>query len=197
VAAVKKPNEDTHRIEAHVFDMFDPENPEQIWEARYAEYQALVGDDISNIKVKAVWAMRVHSESEMIKLHDEFVKMGYEGVVCRKLGSLFVFGHRTSDFQKYKIPKDKEFKVIRIDIDKNGCAVPWCHIDNEIDPTRTEFKAPLVGTREYQQMVAQNQEKYIGKYLKVVFEDYSKYGVPAKTKGHQFREVDEDGNPTE
>jgi hypothetical protein len=133
----------------------------------------------------------------MIQLHDGFVVHKFEGVVCRKLGSLFVFGHRTSDFQKYKIPLDKEFKVIRFEIDKNGCAVPWCYIDNQVDPTRTEFKAPLVGTREYQQEIARNQEKYIGKHLKVVFENYSKYGVPAKTKGHQFREVDEDGNPEE
>lgn len=193
-SAVKKHNKDTPKIEAHVFDIFDPTKPDMVWEDRYTDYMSLVGN---GDRVKSVFAVRVHSEAEMKKLHDGFVVHKYEGVVCRKLGSKFVFGHRTSDFQKYKVPKDEEFKVIRIDVDKNGCAIPWCYIDNQVDPKRLEFKAPLVGTREYQQGIAQNQEKYIGKHLKVVFEDYSKYGVPAKPKGHVFREVDEDGNAEE
>jgi ATP-dependent DNA ligase len=196
-SAVKKHNKDTPRIKAYVFDLYNPTNPDQEWETRYSEYRCLIGDDDSNDRVHAVYAKRVYSEAEMKALHDKFVKMGYEGVVCRKLGSLFVFGHRTSDFQKYKVPLDKEFKVIRIDVDKNGCAVPWCYIENVKYPKRTEFKAPLIGTHEYQQEIARNAENYIGKYLKVVFESYTKYGIPGKPKGHVFREVDEDGNPTE
>ncbi len=199
-SAVKKHNKDTSRIKFHVFDLFNPEKPDQIWEVRYLEYQALV---TWTDRVETIWAKRVKTEpgmtaeDKMLKLHDEFVAKKYEGVVCRKPDSLFVFGHRTSDFQKYKVPLDKEFKVIRFDIDKNGCAVPICYIENEKYPDRCEFKAPLVGTREYQREVAQNQENYIGKYLKTVFESYSKYGVPLKPKGHVFREMDEDGNANE
>lgn len=193
-SCVKKHNKNTPRISAYVFDMFDPEKPDQTWEVRYREYQALV--EITEF-TKPVVAELVSSEKEMLALHDGFVENGFEGVVCRKLDSKFVFGHRTADFQKYKVPIDAEYKVVHIDIDKNGCAVPICHIDNEVDPKRTLFKAPLIGDREYQQEIAQNPENYIGKYLKVVFESYTKYGLPGKPKGHVFREMDEDGNPTE
>jgi DNA ligase-1 len=197
-AAVKKHKANTKRINAYVFDIYNPDKPEMVWEDRYLEYRCLIGD--VNDRVYAIRAETVGGSGahcRMITLHDEFVANKYEGVVCRKHGSVFVFGHRTSDFQKYKVPLDEEFKVIRIDIDKNGCAVPICYIDNQVDPKRTEFKAPLVGTREYQQEIAQNPDNYIGKHLKVVFESYTKYGLPGKPKGHVFREVDEDGNPTE
>ncbi len=196
-SAVKKHKDSTAKIEFRVFDMFDPDKPNMVWEDRYREYGALIGNDETNIRVRAILATRAYSEQQMKALHDRYVAIGYEGVVLRKLGTTFVFGHRTADFQKYKVPLDAEFKVIRFDVDKNGCAVPICYLDNKVDPERCEFKAPLLGTREYQQEIAQNQDKYIGKHLKVVFEAYSKYGVPAKPKGHAFREVDEDGNPTE
>lgn len=196
-SAVKKHKESTAKIEFRVFDMFQPDKPDMVWEDRYREYGALIGNDETNIRVRAILATRTYSEQQMKALHDRYVAIGYEGVVLRKLGTPFVFGHRTSDFQKYKVPLDAEFKVIRFDIDKNGCAVPICALDNKVDPARNEFKAPLLGTREYQQEIAQNQGKYIGKWLKVVFEAYSKYGVPAKPKGHAFREMDEDGNPNE
>lgn len=195
VSAVKKHNFDTEQISAYVFDIFDPTAPEMVWTERHAAYKSMLAE--SGPHVFSVKSRRITEESEMLAFHDIVVGMDYEGLVLRKLDAKFVFGHRTGDFQKYKVPKDKEFKVIRFDVDKNGCAVPWCYIDNQIDSSRTEFKAPLIGTREYQQEIAQNQEDYIGKHLKVVFEAYSKYGVPAKPKGHVFRELDSDGNPEE
>ncbi len=193
-SAVKKHNKNTECLSAYVFDMFDPSQPNQIWEDRYKNYISNVND---TGLIRPVKAVRIKSEEQMFARHDFFTGLSYEGLVLRKLGTPFVFGHRTSDFQKYKVPLDKEFQVTHFDIDKNGCAVPICRIENTICPERNHFKAPLLGTREYQQEIAQNQEKYIGKHLKVVFEAYSKYGVPAKPKGHAFREMDEDGNPTE
>lgn len=196
VACVKKHNKDTDKIHCHVFDIYDPEKPDMVWEDRYSEYIDLIGLG-NNVRVHAVYAIRTYSDEELKKYHELCVQENYEGVICRKLDSKFVFGHRTSDFQKYKIPMDKEFKVVRFDVDKNGCAVPWCRIDTPVSKGNGEFKAPLIGTREYQQRVYLNKDEFIGKYLKVVFEKYSKYGVPTKTKGHVFREVDEDGNATE
>lgn len=193
-SAVKKHNDDTPRIEFHVFDMHNPAYPERTWENRYLAYGAAFG---TTGCVQAVKATMVSTERSMIKLHDRFVAEGYEGVVLRKLDAKFVFGHRTTDFQKYKIRIDKEFKVLRFEIDKNGCAIPWCATDERADDDREEFKAPLIGTRKYQQKIAKNQEKYINRWLKVEFESYSKYGVPTKTKGHVFREMDEDNNPVE
>lgn len=195
--AVKKTKKDTAKIQCYVFDMFLPSSPKMPWVARYMMYRDYIRNDKGN-RVFSVLAELVESEKEMKWIHNEFVAGGYEGVVCRKLGGSFVFGHRTSDFQKYKVPIDKEFKVVRIDTDKNGCAVPWCTIgENENYPKKTEFKAPLIGTHEYQQGIAQNAEEYIGKHLKVVFESYTKYGLPGKPKGHVFRKLDEDGSPLE
>lgn len=205
-SAVKKHNKDTPLIKFYVFDMLDPTYPEEVWESRYDGYLTLI--DPTKGKVDFVTAQRVNSEEEMLALHDKFVEDGYEGVVCRKLGSIFEFGFRTDTFQKYKVPLDEEFKVIYLEVDKNGCAVPVCAIHGFEEEALEEylrigskskkaFKAPLVGTREYQQQVYTRKDEYVNRHLKVVFESYSKYLIPAKPKGHQFRDMDEDGNPLE
>jgi len=200
VSAVKKTKASTDKIGAWIFDIHDPEEPEMVWEDRYKLYRSLEvykTNNPSKHRVGLVAATRITCEADMLTFHAECVAKGLEGVVLRKLDGKFTFGHRTSDFQKYKVAMDEEFKVIRFEVDKNGCAIPWCAIDNSVDSTRTEFKAPLVGTRERQQKIAENQHKYIGKYITVVFESYTKYGIPGKPKGHNFREVDKDGNPIE
>jgi len=195
-SCVKKHKKDTAKIKAYVFDMFDPDEPDQTWETRqlnFTNYFTNTGN------IHKVDAFRVWSEKGMLRLHKEYVDLGYEGVVCRKLDSKFVFGHRTSEFLKYKIPIDEEFQVVRIDVDKNGCAVPWCirNTDNIRYPKKMEFKAPLIGSHERQQYIAQHPEEFIDKYLNVVFESWTKYGLPGKPKGHYFRGVDEDGEATE
>jgi len=194
VSAVKKHNEDTPKLVFCIFDLIDPEcdHAHQTWDYRYFDYLHTFR---TTPNIELVFAETVNNEEEAFKLHDEWVKEGYEGLILRNLKGVHTFGQRTIDFIKYKVRQDAEFRVVAMLQDKNGCAIPICEVINirGQEPCVDTFKAPLIGTREYCQEVWKNQADFIGEWLTVEFESYSKYGKPLKPKGKAFREMDEYG----
>ena len=204
-SAVKKHNEDTPRLEFHIFDLVDKTKPEETWFERYNNYMRLFLGNPQVNRLDAVGSIQVYSYEEIMSLHDSYVRDGYEGIVVRPWSGVNSFGNRTADFIKYKKRLDEEFRVVRMEEDKNGCAIPICMVEVE-KPTKTtltlcgihfeEFKAPLTGTQERNQAIYQeyvnNGHKIVDSrsWLKVEFEAYSKYNKPAKPKGTCFRNCD-------
>ena len=194
-SAVKKHNEDTPKINFYIFDLVAQDSPDDAWAVRYHRLVSyLAGHDYKRIDF--ISAIPVESHEEIKAIHDEYASDNYEGIVVRIPDEVYSFGQRTTGLIKYKERKDVEFKVIRIDADKHGCAIPWCEVVLESGEVK-EFKAPLTGSKDSQRCVYANRDSYIGKWLKVEFESYSKYGKPLKPKGVAFRECDESGNPVE
>jgi ATP-dependent DNA ligase len=202
-SAVKKHNENTHKLEFHVFDLIDKTKPEQPWCERYEQYISLwleARPYISRIAVIA--AHPVRNSDDVYTLHDEFVDDGYEGIVLRPHNGVNSFGNRTADFIKYKKRKDAEFRVVKFTVDKKNRAIPHCEVDTEVG-VKT-FKAPMIGSDERIQALWQ---EYLDnnstlpehrQWLTCEFENYSKYGVPVKVKGASFRDCDkETGEPLE
>lgn len=192
-SAVKKHNENTHKIELHIFDYIEDGEPLE-WQYRHARLIAYEEYAVSK-RVFCVDQVKLFEESDVKWYHDEFIKMGYEGLVIRPFDGMNSFGNRTTDFLKYKERKDAEFKVVNFVKDKNGCALPICEI--EVNGVMETFKAPMVGTQESLRDLWACCPSYVGEWLTVEFEAYSKYGIPAKPKGKMFRCMDEDGNPSE
>ena len=193
-AAVKKHNKDTHKLKFHVFDAYDPQGDEIPLKTRYMCYKGMIAFCSTELtKVIGLTQFKINNEDELMALHKLVVDQGYEGVVIRNMDSLFKFNQRTSDFQKYKVQMDEEFLVVGYEQGKNGCVSAICEVTVGID-TKT-FKAPLIGTMEYQQEVLDRGDT--GVYACVVFEKYSKYGIPTKPKMKCFRKVDEKGEPLE
>jgi DNA ligase-1 len=190
--AVKKHNDNTKLLKAHVFDIFNPYKPCEAWQQRHSRYLLdLYYDSKPHSRVEFLTALRVPDEESMIELHDEYVEQKYEGVVIRELDGLFEFDKRTSAFQKYKIPVTKEFKLVDVLKDKNGCGIPVCEV--EVDGVMKTFKAPLAATHEKRRELLDNKINYVLEWLTVDFEKLSKYGIPTKAIGKAFRELDESG----
>ena len=200
-SAVKKHNKDTPRLKFYVFDLIDKSKPEQIWSDRYDAYASVDTTDLK--KVEIVLASEVLCEEDIYTRHDKYVADGYEGIVVRPHKGVNSFGNRTASFIKYKKRLDAEFRVVSMEEDKNCCAVPWCQVilaNGEVD----EFKAALTGTQERNRGI---WKEYMSggcfvpadrQWLKVEFEAYSKYGIPAKPKGVCFRNCDSvTGEPLE
>ena len=59
------------------------------------------------------------------------------------------------------------------------------------------FRANKKGTHVHRKELWDNKEHFVGKWMKVEFESWSKLGVPLKPIGVVFREVDENGQPIE
>jgi len=198
ISAVKKHNANTPKLEAWIFDLYDPAKPDQIWGDRYATYV----DQLYQSGVKeapkmvfGVGATCFGNEGDMIAHHDKLVALGYEGVVLRPTNGLFKFSQRSTDFQKYKVAMSEEFKVVDILVDKNGGGIPVCEVMTNAG--MQEFKATFAATHERRKELFENKEDYKGLWLTVDFESYSKYGKPAKPIGKSFRGMDSEGNVTE
>ena len=140
------------------------------------------------------------NEEQMLKWHDSLVRQGYEGIILRNLKGLNIFGDRTVDLMKYKVRLDDEYAVVEFVKDKNGCAIPVCEVIIHMDEWASNdviktFKAPLIGSREFQKQVwaeyEDNNFEVPDKYadLTVEYEKLSKYFIPSKPKGKCFREV--------
>jgi DNA ligase-1 len=199
-ACVKKHNEDTKKIEFHVFDWLHNQDDNHGWYERYNRYSnklslyymGLGGD--YNGRIKGVYAAPCPSEQLMLDTHAMYVKQGYEGIILRDQFEKYSFGNRTTGIIKYKVPESEEFVVDSFEISKRGEGTPWCMYVG-LDGKPGLFKAPVATTIERRKFYAQNPEKFIGKHLTVDFEKLSKYGKPTKPIGKAFREVDLDGNP--
>lgn len=195
VSAVKKHNIMTPDLVFYMFDMYDPAKPDQSYRDRYIDLKNLnaLKDHCEIDRTNVIKRVTLESEQDMLRLHEQATKEGFEGVVLRDPEAPYVFNQRKTTFLKYKESLDKEFKVVDIVLDKNGGGIPVCEIEISTQDEPVQFKANYAGTHEFRRLLAENSNEYIGKWLTVEFESYSKYGVPLKPIGKCFREVNEKG----
>jgi DNA ligase-1 len=201
-SCVKKHNEDTKKIQFHIFDWIRHQDDPRCWFARYVTYKFVMHlrhsnkGKLSASRLRCVTASQIISEQDMLTRHAEYVASGYEGIIIRGCFDPYSFGNRTTGIIKYKVPISEEFEVVDFELDKNGAGVPVCRY---ITPEGEEdtFKAPFAATAEKRKALYENRANYIGEFLTVDYEKRSKYGKPTKPIGKAFRKLDEDGNPLE
>lgn len=187
-SAVKKHNDDTPKINFHVFDVHDTKDkcPLQLRHQIYITWM----QKFDCKRVKPVQQRPIISHEMVEKFHAVAVEKGYEGIVLRCPKSVFKFNYRTAEFIKYKIDMSDEFEVIGFEKDKNGCALPIL-----LTHCGKEFKAPMKGAHPFKQQLWKDRETHVGRHMTVDFESYSKYAIPLKPISQAFRELDEEGNP--
>ena len=188
-SAVKKPKALSSRLQFHVFEL-----PNVV--GNYGDHLCTMewmNLRMHNMFVFMIPAIRATSHEGLAKKQAEYVEHGYEGMIIRNISGTYVHNERSVDVFKFKIPKDKEFQVIGYEFDKNGHTVFECEVPNS---TRT-VKAKVKGTKEERAAMSQVAKTYLGKWLKIEFEMYSKDKVPQKPVGIMFRECDAAGEPVE
>lgn len=211
ISAVKKHNEDTSKIKAYVFDLYDPNNQDQHYQHRVDEYFDMFKYNMPNYKeahrkIYPVETYLIPNEELLIRVHEEAVKSGFEGIVLRDPDSIFKFGQRTSEFLKYKVAESEEFQVVGFEEDKNGGGVPVCCLHGKLELARSSYKengnsweglgkehgvfrANLKGTHDRRKELLRDADELTFKWMTVEFEAWSKYNVPLKPIGIAFREM--------
>ena len=63
------------------------------------------------LQMQLVPQEKVSGYENIMKLHDQYVSEGWEGVVCRNPDKEYDFGKRTNDMLKFKFYKDAEFEI--------------------------------------------------------------------------------------
>jgi len=189
-SAVTKPNELSPRLELHLFEIADSS----------AEYKDKVhaleaaSKEMDNQMVFIVPIKELNSHEEIEEYLHECLKDNYEGIVIRNRGCVYEYNTRSSNAFKYKLPEDAEFKITSYRLDKKGHPVFTCICGKNNEHS---FAVKPKGTDAERKRVAENADDWVGKWLKVEFETYSKDLKPLKPVGIGLRKCGPDGKPQE
>ena len=127
------------------------------------------------------------TQEDIKKYHTEFVKDGYEGVILRNIKAPYEIGKRSKHLQKYKEFMDDEFKIIGFKEGVGGSkgTVIWLCETTDGKP----FSVRPKGTTSERKKLYENGNKYIGKMLTVIFQEYTDDGIPRFPVGKAIRHI--------
>ena len=116
----------------------------------------------------------ISSESDAISHRNEFISLGFEGLIMRNPNEEYQFGKRNSTMIKYKSSTDGKFKII--DIYPEGFKrtdVPLFKLQNDIN--NATFEVHINGSMDYQKqfLTPSIKQETIGKYMYVEFGERS------------------------
>jgi ATP-dependent DNA ligase len=184
----KKKHIETPQLEYHVFDMpINEKGANETWEKRCWNLQHFFVVNASKLqKVVCVPTVIATTEKEILSSEDAYIQDGYEGAIVREKKGTYLFGHRSKDLLKVKSSQDAEFKIVGFTHGKGSHlnAVKWiCTTKDGI-----EFEVNPKTTMEMKQKLYKDGKKYIGKWLKVVFQNYTVDGKPRFGRSVGFRD---------
>ena len=121
--------------------------------------------------------------NDAIKHRDNFIDLGFEGLITRIPNSEYAFGKRTvKAMYKFKRIVDGKFEIINIVPEGKRTDLPKFICQNDI--TDGVFECTINKTQEEQREYLINKQKYIGKYLLVEYRERSGVKrVPFHAKG--------------
>ena len=199
IAKTQKVAKDLEVLQFYWYDIVDLNNP---FKARLAKMNSIAnelkeyGSEISwepdrvfkenELRIQFVPQVEVSGWDNMMKLHNEYVSEGWEGLVIRDPERPYKPNGRTNDMIKVKIYKDDCFKVIGKEAGLRGSEDMVFIMQM---PDGRTFKAKPFGDREQKQEYWINfEEKYNGHIGECKFFYYSDDGIPLQPAFKAFRD---------
>lgn len=191
ISCVKKWNENTSDL---CYFIFDIPHKDMKWEDR----NLVLLNILEHVKENKAWYPNIHivrnfyveNEEVARQYMDDFINKGFEGMMLRNHKGVYEFNHRSADLQKWKDFKDCEAFVRKVIPDKLSEGV----LEVEL-PNGTSFKCKMKGSHE--ERLFEVQEKHIGKWITVKYQDLTEDGVPQFPVGISLRICSENGEPLE
>lgn len=174
------------RLQYHVFDFFDPAQPQLPFSDRHARMMQFMKAHASEC-VLANPTVRVKSEEEAESLYQSYTRDGYEGIIYKSDQRPYEFDYhkerRSAWYLKRKKQDDAEYEIIGFTHGKGkdrDCIVFVLQTAGG-----RSFNCVPNGTYEYRkQLYAAALEdfdgQFRGKLAKVLYDDLSKDGVPLR-----------------
>ena len=177
-----------NQIEYHIYDFVDLDNENMIYKDRYDFLTNFLSSNITNKSLcKNVDTILIEKLDDIKNYHDNFVKDGYEGIMIRDMNGIYEINKRSKYIQKFKEFMEEEFKIIGFhegSSDEKGSVI-W----NCVNKDNQEFSVRPKGTFESRKKLFDNGDKYIGKLLTVIFQEYSADGIPRFPVGKAIRDI--------
>ena len=194
IARTQKTVKDYGILQFYWYDIVDPNST---FDERFAlmkdirDEMNLIFDPEKNfedgeLRIQFVPQEEVVGWDNMMKLHNQYVSEGWEGLVIRDPDALYRPNGRTNDMIKIKIYKDDCFKVVGKEAGLRGSEDMVFIMEM---PDGRTFKAKPFGDREQKEEYWNNfEEKYEGHIGECKFFYYSDDGIPLQPAFKAFRD---------
>ena len=199
IARTQKVAKDLEVLQFYWYDIVDLNNP---FKSRLAKMKSLAtelkeyGSEIgwepdrmfkeNELRIQFVPQVEVSGWDNMMKLHNEYVSEGWEGLVIRDPERPYKPNGRTNDMIKIKVYKDDCFKVVGKEAGLRGSEDMVFIMEM---PDGRTFKAKPFGDREQKEEYWINfDKKYKGHIGECKFFYYSDDGIPLQPAFKAFRD---------
>ena len=199
IARTQKVAKDLEVLQFYWYDIVDLNNP---FKSRLVKMKSLAtelkeyGSEIgwepdrmfkeNELRIQFVPQVEVSGWDNMMKLHNEYVSEGWEGLVIRDPERPYKPNGRTNDMIKIKVYKDDCFKVVGKEAGLRGSEDMVFIMQM---PDGRTFKAKPFGDREQKEEYWINfEEKYNGHIGECKFFYYSDDGIPLQPAFKAFRD---------
>lgn len=134
----------------------------------FHDYKEHLNNDKRLIRLPSIF---ITNDNEALKYRDEFIGLGFEGLILRNPSADYQYGRRRVGYmEKFKSATDGKFLILDIYKEpKRDLPIILC----QNDVNTAKFETRLSATHEYQQTILRDKHLYIGKYLFVEFGERS------------------------
>lgn len=109
--------------------------------------------------------------NDAIENRDEFISLGFEGLILRNPSAEYQFGKRNQAMFKFKKIDDGKFIIVDITSEHKRSDLPLFVLRNDINDEL--FECSINKPQDVQREILINKDKYIGKYMQVEFRNRS------------------------
>ena len=174
-------------IQYNIYDFVDMNQKDLSYNTRYEYLKTFLNENTTSTSLcKNVETIKVDKLEDVKTYHDSFVQSGYEGIMIRDMNGVYEVNKRSKYLQKFKEFMEEEFEIIGFHEgtgDEKG-AIVWDCKTKDGKP----FAVRPKGTFESRQKIFLEGNKYVGKHMTVIFQEYSADGIPRFPVGKGVRE---------
>jgi ATP-dependent DNA ligase len=185
----KEEFKDMNKIEYHIYDCLDLNEPKWGFMDRFE----FIKKTISSIPAKKRTLIKIvptyiaEKPADIKKYHEMFTQEGFEGTMLRNLNAPYAINKRPKDLQKYKDFMEEEFKITGF---HDGDGLEKGLIIWEVENKKGNmFSVRPKGNHELRKDLYKKGHEYIGKLLTVIFQEYTKDGIPRFPVGKAIRDI--------
>lgn len=152
-------------IQYHVYDIIDPT---MACEDRIAMLERIFHEEFDIPFIHVVETVEVTTADGADRLYEEWLGLGYEGLMKRAKRALYQIGKRSKDLLKWKDFETKEFKLLRIEEGNGNWSGLAKRVVVELEDG-TENEAGIRGNMEKAKELLDNRDEYEGGEVTIRF----------------------------
>jgi ATP-dependent DNA ligase len=177
-----------NKIDYYIYDFVNLNELELPYKDRFAYLNYFIWKNTKKLNlIKQVETIIIETVQDVKTYHDKFVSEGYEGIMIRDQNGPYEVNKRSKYLQKFKEFMEEEFKITGYHDgtgDEKGAVVWECETKD-----KTPFAVRPRGTFEARKKLFNEAQKYIGKLITVIFQEYSSDGIPRFPVGKGIRDI--------